>query len=280
MKVLAILISFLFLANQAGTEPVVKTDEQIFAEADWNWRELGRGAQVGYAHLPLFNSMQSISVIRYRASKFRTDVINDPARESATTSEMASRHGALAAVNGSYFNMKTLDPMTFIKEDGVQEGWTSPKEYKRVDGVLAIRGRRIEIFRCDTVDYTIKTRRFQDVMAAGPVLLLDGVETTLAWPDEGYYVKRHPRTFVGTTSDGWVYLVVIDGRFKGQADGMSLAEETALAKMFDLKDVINLDGGGSSALWTRSYGVESYPCDNREFRHDGERKIPNVLIIR
>jgi len=280
MKILILLLSLLFASDSQVSEAQAYTDEQVFAQADWNWREIGRGAQVGYAQLPLFNSVQSISVIRYRASKFRTDVINDPASESATTSAMALRHKAVAAVNGSYFNMKTLDPMTFIKEDGVQEGWTSPKEYKRVDGVLAIRGRKVEIFRCDTVDYAVKTRKYQDVMAAGPVLLLNGVAPTLAWPNEGYYIKRHPRTFVGTTADGWVYLVVIDGRLKGQADGVSLAEETAIAGMFGLKDVINLDGGGSSALWTEKYGLESYPCDNKVFEHNGERTIPNVLIIR
>ena len=52
-------------------------DEKTFSSADWNWRPLKGGAQVGYAQLPLFDSMQSISVIRYPLRKVKTFIAND-----------------------------------------------------------------------------------------------------------------------------------------------------------------------------------------------------------
>lgn len=36
--------------------------------------------------------------------------------------------------------------------------------------------------------------------------------------------ERQTRTFVGSTSDGWIYLVVIDGRFPGQGEGATIPE--------------------------------------------------------
>lgn len=279
MKLLTLLVALFFAAGPAAGENTTLSDSEIFSSADWNWRKIGRRAQVGYAQLPLFNSMQSISVIRYKSSRYRTDVINDPAGDATTTSKMSSRHKALAAVNGSYFS-GSLEPVTFIKEDGVIEGNTPDKESRRVNGVVAIRGRRVDIFRCSADEYALRTRRYSDVMAAGPLLLIDGAETVSGLPETGFYAKRHPRTIVGTTADGWVYFIVADGRFPGQADGLTIAEAATLAGMFGLDDAINLDGGGSSALWTEAYGVESYPCDNKRFEHNGERKIPNVLIIR
>jgi len=280
MKILILLIALLFSAGPAVAGTTERSDEEVFANADWNWRKIGKAAEVGYAQLPLFNSLQSISVIRYKASVHRTLVINDPEGDAATTSAMAQRHNALAAINGSYFNMKTLEPVTFIKENRVQEGRTTAKESFRVNGVLGIRGRRLEIFLCDTTEYATLTRKYRDVMAAGPVLMMDGAPVANGIPSGSSFLKRHPRTIVGTTPDGWIYLVVIDGRNVSNAAGATLEEAASIAKMFGLEDVINLDGGGSSELWTNSYGVESYPSDNRKFDHEGERIVPNILIIR
>ena len=41
---------------------------------------------------------------------------------------------------------------------------------------------------------------------------------------------------------------------------------------------MNMDGGGSSALWEHSYGVLNHPCDNKKFDHDGERTVPDIII--
>jgi exopolysaccharide biosynthesis protein len=77
-----------------------------------------------------------------------------------------------------------------------------------------------------------------------------------------------------------VYFIVIDGRFPGQADGATIPEAAFIARVLGLHDALNLDGGGSSTLWTESQGVINHPCDNRLFDHEGERKIPNILMVR
>lgn len=256
-------------------------DDRTFAQADWNWREIAKGASVGYARLELFGSVQSISVIRYRMSDMRTLLANDSASEADSTSALALRHGGIAAINASYFNVKTLYPTTYVKDDGVQEGWTREEELRRVDGVLAVkRGRKVGIFQADTASYPCLAKGFREVLAAGPVLLKGGEEARPSWPGTTFYTRRHPRTLIGTTTDGMVYLIVIDGRFPGQGIGTTIHETAEIARLFGLEDAINLDGGGSSVLWTKEYGTISNPYDNHRFDHYGQRIVPNIIYIR
>ena len=122
-------------------------------------------------------------------------------------------------------------------------------------------------------------------MVSGPILIDEGqaVEYTQEmvpgrW--KRFYIKRHPRSMVGREADGTTWLIVVDGRVKGEADGMTIAEMTELSKMLGLRDAINLDGGGSSTLWTLQGGVLNHPVDNHQFDHYGQRQVPNVLIVR
>lgn len=257
-------------------------DLRTFVLADWNWREIGNGAEVGYAQLPLFESVQSISVLRYPMDKFRTGIANDNGEMADSTSALALRYGGIAAINASYFNMRTLYPVTYVKDDGKQEGWTTPAEARsRVDGVVAVRkGREVVVFPSDTLSYNTLSKGYSEAIASGPVLLKDGKEARVAWPHTSFYYKRHPRTAVGTTGDGWAYLIVIDGRFPGEGIGTTIHETAEVCRMFGLKDALNLDGGGSSVLWTVKYGTISNPYDNHRFDHFGQRVVPNIIYIK
>ena len=77
-----------------------------------------------------------------------------------------------------------------------------------------------------------------------------------------------------------MYLVVIDGRTPGKADGATIHETALIARLLGLENALNLDGGGSSTLWTRAHGVVSNPCDNHRFDHAGQRRVPNIVLIK
>lgn len=98
--------------------------------------------------------------------------------------------------------------------------------------------------------------------------------------EDSFYARRHPRTLIGKRADGTVVMAVIDGRFKGQADGTTIAETAYIARQLGLVDALNLDGGGSSTLWTAQEGVLNHPYDNKRFDHEGERGVPNSIVIR
>ena len=255
-------------------------DAKTFASADWNWQPLKNGAEVGYAQIPLFDSMQSISVIRYPLRRVRTFIANDSADASDSTSALALRHGGFAAINASYFNVNTLYPTTYTKDDGVQEGWTEARELYRVDGAVAIkRTHGLKIFNSDTLSYARESRWCREALGAGPILLKDGKVARPEWPYGKFYFGRHPRTVIGTTADGWGYLIVIDGRFP-EGIGTTIPETAQICKWFGLKDALNLDGGGSSVLWTQDYGVISHPYDNKRFDHAGQRVVPNIIYLK
>ena len=90
-----------------------------------------------------------------------------------------------------------------------------------------------------------------------------------------FYTRRHPRTLIGKRADGTVVMAVIDGRFKGQGDGATIAETAYIARQLGLTEALNLDGGGSSTLWCEEAGVV-----NRRFDHEGERGVPNCIVVR
>ena len=62
------------LALQLSAGEPEKRDADVFAAADWNWQPLGKGAEYGSAQLNLFESTQFISVIRYKARRYKTDI--------------------------------------------------------------------------------------------------------------------------------------------------------------------------------------------------------------
>ena len=90
-----------------------------------------------------------------------------------------------------------------------------------------------------------------------------------------------PRTAIGVSQDGKeVYLMVVDGRNFYYSNGADLYDLTNLMSACGACDALNLDGGGSSTLWTAREGVLNHPYDNHRFDHEGERGVPNCIVVR
>lgn len=230
----------------------------------------------------LFGRQASISAVRYKMNRRRTHLLNANGPLADSTSALALGKNALAAVNCSYFNVGTLEPVTFVKERGRQIASTTAREAKlRVDGILAIDCcGRVSIFPADTLSDAALCRKYPFAIASGPVLLQNGSPVKPEWPKGSFFSRHHPRTIVGTDAEGRMCWIVVDGRFPGQGEGASIDEAVAISQMFGLQDAINLDGGGSCTLWVRGEGVLSHPYDNHRFDHYGQRQVPNILYIR
>lgn len=228
----------------------------------------------------LFGSPQAVTFVRVNPAVYATDIICAEGEYADSTSALCADFGAAAGINGSYFNMKELTPVTYVKDNGKIVGNTTKKELFRVNGVFMSWPNRVAIQAADT---TALDPNLWEAIASGPILIDDGTVITYSDgipEDDGFYNKRHPRSLIGTDADGYIWLVVVDGRSAGNAEGMTIAELTELAGMMGLTDALNLDGGGSSTLWTQSAGVLNYPCDNGKFDHFGQRIVPNVIAIR
>ena len=88
-----------------------------------------------------------------------------------------------------------------------------------------------------------------------------------------YFCDRNPRTGVGVTADGTVLLVVVDGRSRDSV-GMTLIQFARAFIDLGAVEALNLDGGGSSAMWIRGRGVVSDPSDS-----GGERAVVNAIVV-
>lgn len=285
-------------------------DSLAFVNADWKITELDRGAQAMYAQVPMFNSVQSISVVKYPAKNFKTEILHRPGETASTPSAIGKELGASAVMNAGYFHVKERIPSVFFKKNKQTLGYTHPTELYRVNGILGFKdkkGTKMEIAYCpDSLDYASVTKKMKSAMATGPLLILedeivvpvlmgdkadgDNVAAMAAEQKAGskirthytsaqFYDRRHPRTAIGTDDEGNIYLVVIDGRFKGQGEGASIFETAFICHLLGMTDAINLDGGGSSAVWAEETGVINHPRDNRKFDHEGERVVPNLIVV-
>ena len=82
---------------------------------------------------------------------------------------------------------------------------------------------------------------------------------------------RHPRTSIGVSEDGSkIIMMVIDGR--GQSVGVTTSMLADVMRFAGAYEAVNLDGGGSSTLYTEALGVRNTCSDG------SERAVGNAIF--
>lgn len=123
-----------------------------------------------------------------------------------------------------------------------------------------------------------------NVINGGPQLLRDGAlhitqaRDGMVHPGDpsfayGWVLQRNPRTFAGVDGQGRTLLVTVDGR-QPEELGLSIPETARVAKALGMRDAMNLDGGGSTAMAIDGRLI-SHPSDAT-----GERPVGDAIYIR
>lgn len=87
------------------------------------------------------------------------------------------------------------------------------------------------------------------------------------------WAENHPRTAIGASRTGdTIMQVVVDGR--GASTGMTTGQMGQLMAYFGAWNAMNMEGGGSSAMYIRHRGVVNSPSDNGV-----ERSESNGLFV-
>ena len=234
----------------------------------------------------LFCSAQHLCIIEIPARSHRQlAFVHDTTLTEVSV--MAQRRGAYAAVNGTFFDMEHGNPICFLRIDGTVVGENTPgkedsvrrKYYQHAS--LLLEGGRPALVVPDSNRLWEEHLRDSNVMTAGPMLLKEGREVPQR-DDRTFVTKRHNRTALGIRPDGTTLLVVADGRFKHQAEGLSLPELQRVMRWLGCTEAINLDGGGSTTMYVHDRphdGVVNYPSDNHRHDHEGQRPVSNAILV-
>jgi hypothetical protein len=115
----------------------------------------------------------------------------------------------------------------------------------------------------------------KNVIGGGPVLIKDG-QIFVDYAEERFKKEfaegRHPRSVIGRTRSGDIWLVAIDGRSTMSA-GASLLETATIMQRLGCVDAMNLDGGGSTTF--NLFGLTiNRPSDGIE------RAVANGVLVK
>ena len=280
-----IYIIVLFLAFAFCLQ--AQRDSLAFVNGNWKTDTLDGMVlhQCLFNEKQLFASNQQIIVLEIPdTAHYTLAFAHEPRRTK--TSEMALKHNAVAAVNGSFFDIEKHFPICYLRIDSVNLGENTPgkdtvnRKYYQY-GTLCLGGDSVVILKTDSSRRWEEALSYPNIMTAGPLLIW---HDTLQYmrDDRTFVTNRHNRTALGIREDGTVLLFVADGRFK-EAEGLSLPELQQILRWLGCRDALNLDGGGSTTMYLdigNFQGVINCPSDNGRFDHEGERGVSNSVLVR
>lgn len=214
-------------------------------------------------------------------------------------SEIAGEMGALAATNATYGQGKNGD--VYIRTSGVvnREIDPSKENYKAWKHKAAVWYDGFSAFgfynyhsnvTASNAAYAADTH--PNLYSSAPLLIQNGSKIDLA-DFGGNSADLNPRTVLAVTRSGRLLLVTVDGRLVG-AKGMTCPQmQDFLVHYFDPADAINMDGGGSTAMYVMGQtgplenGIVNYPCsgtldDAADLPIAGymfERALPSFFVI-
>ena len=180
-----------------------------------------------------------------------------------TTSSFGRSIGAQVAINGGFYE-PDFSPTGFAMGDG--EVWSED-----------IEGHGFIGFGSEGASIWAPRMRVEEVPGglSEAVGGYDSVVVDGEIPDfhQRFCEHRHPRTAVGLSQDGETLLLgVVDGRSE-ESRGMTCTELGQWMLDLGAWQALNLDGGGSTTMWTESKGVVNRPSAGLE------RVVSNHLAI-
>jgi hypothetical protein len=180
-----------------------------------------------------------------------------PGEKKRTTSSFGKLVGAQAAINGDFYS-SGHNVIGYAMGDGqhwpgtADSGWQS----------LVAFGRGHAHFS-DTPEIFSQQWWTTEAVSGFAQIVKDGSAID-SYDCSGHFCERHPRSAVGLSKDRrTLYMMVIDGR-TSISIGVTLKELALFMKELGAYDAVNLDGGGSSAIWTAAEGILNNPSDGTE----------------
>lgn len=247
----------LLLACAMPTQPVVPP-------GDWTAVHPG----VLYAkRAPVPDSV--VHVVRVDLSAARFEVSAGEER-GLTLDAMSATPRSVVSANASFFD-RSFQPRGTTVSNGV--AW-SPVMAQQQSPLLACDARQQCVIAL--VPPYERKPEWHNVVAGTPWLVNQGQVRT-AQDDaqcKSLCETQHPRTAVGLDATGHhLFIVTAEGR-KPPVLGLSLVQLSRIMADLGVVDAVNLDGGGSSALFLQGKSVMERPTNE-----PNQRKVANAIHI-
>lgn len=265
-------------------------------DKSWSREHLTPGVELLRQHFDdLFGAPQFVNVLSIDLQE--SDVMTRFAtakqlgEDRMTISELGAQSGAISAINGGFghggpekMNSGILkidsEILPFLKEE--------PDELHFVGGsAVGFDAQGMWLFRLrNGTRWEDDWEEVEHALAGGHMLIskgeiyhIVGNEVYVTDRETNHAGRRHPRTAIGLTSDSTGILITVDGRHPSNAEGMTLRELALFMQNLGCVYAINLDGGGSTTMWTSHHGVVNHPSGNQRFDSEGLRALKNGIII-
>lgn len=275
-------LTFLFILLAVGQNLSAQTVN--LNKVNWKREKIAPGLIWKSSHTVLDDTIpQNINILIINLHKREISLSYNPGKNIIVSSQ-AKAAGAIAAINGGFFNIRDGGSATYIKTGGLvidkdtAKKWT--KNSNMTGSVLIDKNKHVTIEPAKTNSYYDEHPEYQDVLITGPLLITQRVKMEL--PSTSLVKNKHPRTSIGKVGNHKIILVTLDGR-SDQAKGVTLDELTDIMISLHSKDAVNLDGGGSTTMWIAGKplnGIVNMPCDNKKFDHEGQRAVSDILIVK
>ena len=221
-------------------------------------------------------SLQKIETTRFvgylleipNPQRIQVATAEDIQEKGDTTSRIAKKNNAVAAINGGGFYDPNGTgtgrlPYGFIIHEGKYLLGQQVDDKERVDFVGMTRSGNL-------IAGNYNKKELHDLgvtegLTFGPPLIMNG-KKVIRSGDGGWGIS--PRSAIGQKKDGTMMFLVIDGRQPGYSIGATLVDEKGAYI------AANLDGGSSTTLYYNG-NVVNKPADLL-----GERMIPTAFIVK
>lgn len=178
-----------------------------------------------------------------------------------TPSKHGSSNGALATVNGGFFDGRCKS-VSLLKLAGQMKVFAA-----RERSAFGVDSQNL--LHISKIGPRNEWPGMQHALGGIGRLVTDGqLDVNAEGGSSGFANSRHPRTAIGLVDDHHALIVVVDGRNKKSA-GMNLKQLGQFMLSLGARWAMNLDGGGSSAMWIDpgigdADGVVNKPSDGHE----------------
>lgn len=249
-------------------------DSVALVQAAWQEQQLDKGLTARSASFStLYGGPQRVFILEIDTRMHPLSVLTHNGRK--LTSALATANGAVAAINGTYFAAgDEARSVCYLAQDGKVIDYTNGDLGLLSNGAVVIEGKDVRIIPWEVSREKEFPIDGKSVMSAGPLMVQNGRELDLGDNPGGHIPLPNPRSGIAQTDQHTVLLIVVDGRRLGRAHGVTIPQFAHLTRILGADSALNLDGGGSSVLWTNQLGILNTPSDGKE------RTVSNSILVR